>query len=147
MKNKRRKKKNQTIVIQQKNKIYTILDPTLKQVTERLHSSASYIYTCNLWKRDLFIQYSLLYKRSKKRANETFRSFQKLNCRFYYFLICVETKVLRSIQEIIVKMQNICNLIGWNSVDISDIFNCYRENMECEMQESWTGYTKHLNSH
>ena len=30
---------------------------------------------------------------------------------------------------IIVKMQNICNLIGWNSVHIFDIFNCYRANI------------------
>ena len=29
---------------------------------------------------------------------------------------------------IIVKMQNICNLIGWNSVYVFDIFNCYRAN-------------------
>ena len=37
-------------------------------------------------------------------------------------------------------MQNIRNLIGWNSVAIFDIFNCYRANinglMECETQES-----------
>ena len=26
-------------------------------------------------------------------------------------------------------MQNICNLIGWNSVHISDIFNSYRSNI------------------
>ena len=26
-------------------------------------------------------------------------------------------------------MQNICNLIGWNSVHISDIFNCYSANI------------------
>ena len=69
-----------------------ILNPTLKQVIVGLHSSAAYIYTYSLQKRDLFIQYSLLYKRSKERTNETFRSFQKLNCRLYYFLICVETK-------------------------------------------------------
>ena len=43
-------------------------------------------------------------KRSKERANETFRSFQKLNCRLYYFLICVETKILRSVQENIQKL-------------------------------------------
>ena len=37
----------------------------------------------------------------------------------------------------IVIMQNICNLIGWNSVHIFDIFNHYREiSMECEMQKS-----------
>ena len=30
--------------------------------------------------------------------------------------------------SIIVKMQNICNLIGWNSVHIADIFNCYSTN-------------------
>ena len=33
------------------------------------------------------------------------------------------------IMVIIVKVQNICNLIGWNSVHISDIFNCYRANI------------------
>ena len=33
------------------------------------------------------------------------------------------------LSSIIVKMQNICNLIGWNSVHISDIFNCYRANI------------------
>ena len=31
--------------------------------------------------------------------------------------------------EFIVKMQNTYNLIGWNSVYISDIFNCYRANI------------------
>ena len=36
----------------------------------------------------------LLYKRLKGRANETFRSFQKLNHRLYFFLIYFETKVL-----------------------------------------------------
>ena len=51
------------------------------------------------FKRDLFIHYSLLYKRTKERANEMSRSFQKLNCRLYYFLTCVETNILRSIQE------------------------------------------------
>ena len=33
------------------------------------------------------------------------------------------------IMVIIVKVQNICNLIGWNSVHISDMFNCYRPNI------------------
>ena len=33
------------------------------------------------------------------------------------------------IMVIIVKVQNICNLIGWNSVHISDIFNYYRANI------------------
>ena len=33
------------------------------------------------------------------------------------------------IMVIIVKVQNICNLIGWNSVHISDIFNCYHANI------------------
>ena len=33
------------------------------------------------------------------------------------------------VNTVIVKMQNICNLIGWNSVHISDIFNCYRANI------------------
>ena len=50
------------------------------------------------FERDFFIQYSLLYKRTKERANETSRSFQKLNSRLYYFLTCIETNVL-SIQE------------------------------------------------
>ena len=30
---------------------------------------------------------------------------------------------------IIVRMQNICNLIGWNNVDISDIFICCSANI------------------
>ena len=30
---------------------------------------------------------------------------------------------------IIEKMQNICNLIGWNSLHISNIFNCYSTNI------------------
>ena len=30
---------------------------------------------------------------------------------------------------VIVKMQNICNLIGWKSVYISDVFNYYRGNI------------------
>ena len=33
------------------------------------------------------------------------------------------------IMVIIVKVQNICNLIGWNSVHISDIFNFYCANI------------------
>ena len=33
------------------------------------------------------------------------------------------------IMVIIVKVQNICNLIGWNSVHISDMFNYYRPNI------------------
>ena len=32
-------------------------------------------------------------------------------------------------KKLIVKMQNIFNLIGWNSVHIFDIFNCYRANI------------------
>ena len=34
------------------------------------------------------------------------------------------------ILPIIVKMQNICSLIGGNSVHISDIFNCYSANID-----------------
>ena len=34
------------------------------------------------------------------------------------------------INAFIVKMQNNYNLIGWNSVHISDIFNCYRANIK-----------------
>ena len=33
-----------------------------------------------------------------------------------------------SISAVIVKIQNICNLIGWNRVHISDIFNCFSAN-------------------
>ena len=33
---------------------------------------------------------------------------------------------LKNLKSIIVKMQNICNLIGWNGVHIFDIFNYYR---------------------
>ena len=38
-----KKKKNHAIIMQQKNKTYTTLDRTLKQVIVRLHSSAAYI--------------------------------------------------------------------------------------------------------
>ena len=51
-----------------------------------------------------FTQYFLLYKRSKERANEMFRSFRKLDCRLYYFLICAQTKVFRPVQENIQKL-------------------------------------------
>ena len=34
-----------------------------------------------------------------------------------------------TIRRFIVKMQTICNLIGLNSVHISDIFNCDRANI------------------
>ena len=41
------------------------------------------------------------------------------------------------IMVIIVKVQNICNLIGWNSVHISDILIATVQiSMECETQES-----------
>ena len=44
----------------------------------------------------------------------------------------------------IVKIQNICNLISWNSVYISDMFNYYRANIDgmWNAQESWAKYTK-----
>ena len=41
-------KKIMQFTIQQKNKAYTILEPTLKQVIVRLYLSAAYIYTYNL---------------------------------------------------------------------------------------------------
>ena len=48
------------------------------------------------------------------------------------------------ISQFIVKMKNICNLIGSNSVHISDIFKRkYINGMWT--QESEEGYTKHLN--
>ena len=43
-----KKKKNHKVIIQQKNKTYAILDPTLKQVIVRLQSNVAYIYTYNL---------------------------------------------------------------------------------------------------
>ena len=42
------KQKIMQFTIQQNNKTYMILDPTLKQVIVRLHSSAGYIYAYNL---------------------------------------------------------------------------------------------------
>ena len=43
-------------------------------------------------------------------------------------------------------MQNICNLIGWNSVHISGILIATVQiSMECETQEKKAGYTKRLN--
>ena len=49
------------------------------------------------------------------------------------------------ISLLIVKMQNICNLIGWNIVHISDILIATVQiSMESE-KESEAGYTKHLN--
>ena len=53
--------KNHTSIIRQNNKTYTILDPTLKHVIVRLHSSVTHMRI--IFKRDLFIQCSLLYKR------------------------------------------------------------------------------------
>ena len=57
-----------------------------------------------------------------------------------------DLRIMSQICTIIAKMQNICNLIGWNSVHISDIlFATMPISMECETQESKAGYTKHLN--
>ena len=36
----------------------------------------------------------------------------------------------------IVKMQNACNLTGWNSLDISDVFNCYNASINV-MWNAW----------
>ena len=47
-----------------------------------------------MFKKDVFIQCSLLYGKSKERVNQTSTTFQKLNCRIYHFLVFVETKVL-----------------------------------------------------
>ena len=49
-------------------------------------------------------------------------------------------------KNLIVKMQNICNLIGWNSVHIFDSFTV-QISIKCETQESQAGYRKHLNLH
>ena len=46
------------------------------------------------------------------------------------FIKHVETlSIWMAFKWFIVKMQNICNLIGWNSVHMSDIFNRYRANI------------------
>ena len=37
--------------------------------------------------------------------------------------------MLLTIFSVIIKMQNTCNLIGWSSVHISDIFDCYSANI------------------
>ena len=44
---------------------------------------------------------------------------------------------------LIVKMQNICSLLGWNNVHNSDIFNHIQWNMK-RKKVRW-GYAKHLN--
>ena len=49
------------------------------------------------------------------------------------------------LNALIIKVQNICNLIGWNSVHISDIFNCYRANIKGMWNTwklVWPGYAK-----
>ena len=40
-----------------------------------------------------------------------------------------EYTITNLLVSIVVKMQNICNLIGWKSAYIFDIFNCYRANI------------------
>ena len=70
--------------------------------TQSLHSSAADTYTYNL-EKDIW-SFRGPMKEKKKRANEKFRSFQNLSCRLYYFLICVETEVLRSTEENIQKL-------------------------------------------
>ena len=40
-----------------------------------------------------------------------------------------EYTITNLIVSIVVKMQNICNLIGWKSMYIFDIFNWYRGNI------------------
>ena len=65
---KKEKNKQSYKYIQQSDKTYTILHPTLKQFIVSLQSSAGYIRMYNIQKRDLLIQYTLLYNRSKERA-------------------------------------------------------------------------------
>ena len=51
-----------------------------------------------------------------------------------------------SLIKIIIKMQNIWNLLCWKSVHISDvIITTVQISVECGTQESEAGYTKHLN--
>ena len=41
-------------------------------------------------------------------------------------------------------MQNICNLIGWNSLHVSDIFNCYSANINRMLNaKSLAAYAKY----
>lgn len=49
----------------------------------------------------------------------------------YGFLLykCVSSLRTATLWLIIIKMKNNCNLIGWNSVLISDDFNCYNANI------------------
>ena len=49
-----------------------------------------------------------------------FRAFANLGCQ-------LENK-LKQLCKFTVKMQNICNLVDWNSIHISGIFNCYNVN-------------------
>ena len=50
------------------------------------------------------------------------------------------------ISEFIIKMQNICNLVNWNSTHISETFNCYRANINGIQNARKLGSAqKHLN--
>ena len=61
-------------------------------------------------------------------------------------LLSSKNVALLNLTSLIVKMQNICNLIGWKSVHISDILIATVPiSMERETQESEAGYAKHLN--
>ena len=44
-------------------------------------------------------------------------------------IVKIVTIIVVLLTLLIVKMQNICNLFGSNSVHISDMFNCYRANI------------------
>ena len=56
---------------------------------------------------------------------------------FQIYVICFIIYLLY-IYMLIVRIQKICNLTGWNSVHLSDIFNCYSAmSMECETQENY----------
>ena len=50
-------------------------------------------------------------------------------CKFFEYESLRQLLVIHYLLPPIVKMQNICSMIGWNSVHISDIFNCYCANI------------------
>ena len=49
---------------------------------------------------------------------------------FFFFLLFLQYPVQNGqISEFIIKMKNICNLVNWNSIHVSETFNCYRGNI------------------
>ena len=55
--------------------------------------------------------------------------FFKKSCWEKIVKVIIIIMIIEAIIIIIVKTQNICNLSGWKSVRISDIFHCYSANI------------------